>query len=91
MDNIKPQHPEAVFRALQWYGEGVDLSDALHVALSAPASEFLSLDKPLQKNGAVKWDMPTPLIVAPPLRPATKALAIARIAAGHVLRRRRRC
>ena len=50
--NIKPQHPEAVYRALQWYGQGVDLADALHVALSAPASEFLSFDKPLQKKAA---------------------------------------
>ena len=50
--NIRPQHPEAVYRALQWYGQGVDLADALHVALSAPACEFLSFDKPLQKKAS---------------------------------------
>ena len=50
--NVKPQYPEAVYRALQWYAQGMDLADALHVALSAPASEFLSFDKPLQKKAA---------------------------------------
>ena len=57
--NLKPQHPEAVYRALQWYGQGVDLADALHVALSAPASEFLSFDKPLQKKASELAFSPT--------------------------------
>jgi len=50
--NIKPQHPDAVYRALQWHRDGVDLADALHVALSATASEFLSFDEALQKKAA---------------------------------------
>ena len=57
--NIKPQHPEAVYRALQWYGKGADLADALHVALSAPANEFLSFDEPLQKKAAALALSPT--------------------------------
>lgn len=57
--NLRPQHPAAVHRALSWYAEGVDFADALHLALSAEASEFKTFDQQLAKRAAALALSPT--------------------------------
>jgi predicted nucleic-acid-binding protein len=43
----------AVIRALDWSGEGMDFADALHLASSAGAREFVTFDRRLAARGAV--------------------------------------
>ncbi len=50
--NMRPQHPEAVYRALDWYAKGTDFADALHVALSGTATELKTFDEGLVKKAA---------------------------------------
>ncbi|MGQ0750608.1 MAG: type II toxin-antitoxin system VapC family toxin [Betaproteobacteria bacterium] len=50
--NLRPQHPEAVYRAIDCYAKGADFADALHVTLSAPADEFKTFDAALAKKAA---------------------------------------
>jgi predicted nucleic acid-binding protein len=39
-----PEH-DAILRALAWHSEGMDMADALHLALSERADEFRSFDE----------------------------------------------
>jgi len=50
--NVRPQHPEAVYRAIDCYAKGIDFADALHVALSTPADEFKTFDASLAKKAS---------------------------------------
>lgn len=50
--NVRAQHPEAVYRALEWFAQGADFADALHVALSGQADEFKTFDEGLAKKAA---------------------------------------
>lgn len=43
---------EAVLRAVAWYGEGLDLADALHLASSPDADAFLTFDEALAKQAS---------------------------------------
>ena len=52
LDNVRTQHPEAMALALGWFEQGLDLADALHLALSATATEFVTFDTRLQKKAA---------------------------------------
>jgi len=45
LPNFRPLQFEAVCRALHWFDRGMDFGDALHLALSAPASRFATFDK----------------------------------------------
>ena len=56
---INPQHPEAVSRALRWAEAGMAFADALHLALSASATEFASFDDALHKKAAALGVSPT--------------------------------
>lgn len=56
---IIPQHPEAVGRALRWAEAGMAFADALHLALSASATEFASFDDALRKKAAALGVSPT--------------------------------
>ena len=56
---INPQHPEAVSRALRWAEAGMAFADALHLALSASATEFASFDDALRKKAAALGISPT--------------------------------
>lgn len=44
---------ETVLRALSWYGEGLDLADALHLASSSRADTFLTFDGSFAKRASV--------------------------------------
>ena len=49
LPNFKPREFEAVCRAIQWYEEGMDFGDALHLALSAKDERLLTFDRSLAK------------------------------------------
>ena len=48
--SMRPQMPDAVFQALRWGAQGLDLADALHLALSGKASRFLTFDAALARS-----------------------------------------
>jgi predicted nucleic acid-binding protein len=52
MTNVRPQNPEAVRRALAWSEAGVDIADALHLALSPPAEIFATFNADLVAKAA---------------------------------------
>ena len=52
LPNVRPQLSEAVFQALRWAESGLDIADALHLALSGKAEQFLSFDGDLGKQAA---------------------------------------
>jgi predicted nucleic acid-binding protein len=50
--NVRPHLPEAVHAALRWAEKGLDLADALHLALSSRSTEFYSFDAALARRAA---------------------------------------
>ncbi len=54
---------DQVHQALTWYGEGLDLADALHLASSRRADTFATFDRRL-RSGARRLKT-TPPVVAP--------------------------
>ena len=42
--------PAAVSQAVEWHALGMDFSDALHLALSAPCKEFATFDRNFAKR-----------------------------------------
>jgi predicted nucleic-acid-binding protein len=60
--NVKLEDPQAVSAAVLWYGDGLDLADALHLGSSGNAEGFATFDRSLfQKAGRVsKVNLITP-------------------------------
>jgi len=54
---------DAVVRALAWQAHGMDIADALHLALSHHSSQFKTFDKNLAK--AAKRVAAKPMVSAP--------------------------
>lgn len=52
LSSIRPQMPDAIFQALRWTEEGLDVADAIHLAMSARADGFVTFDNALVKVGA---------------------------------------
>ena len=50
LPNFKPKSFEAVCYAVNWYAQGMDFDDALHLALSAGDDAFITFDKALGKS-----------------------------------------
>ena len=50
LHGVRVQMPEAVHQALRWTAQGMDLADALHLALSARADRFATFDDALVKQ-----------------------------------------
>lgn len=50
LEQVTPEDPIGLLQALAWYEQGFDFSDALHLASSAKASTFLTLDKAFIKQ-----------------------------------------
>lgn len=48
-DNFTIEQNNVVARVLEWYGQGLDFADALHLASSLQADQFVSFDKKLIK------------------------------------------
>lgn len=49
LPNFKPKSFEAICYAVNWYAEGMDFGDAIHLALSAGDDAFATFDKALGK------------------------------------------
>lgn len=52
LNSIRPQMPDAIFQALRWTEEGLDVADAIHLAMSAKADAFVTFDNALVKGAA---------------------------------------
>jgi predicted nucleic-acid-binding protein len=50
LPNVALASADAVSQALEWFGKGLDFSDALHLALAADAEEFVTFDARLAKR-----------------------------------------
>src|SRR5579872_5826131 len=49
LPNVGVEEPTAVGRALDWFADGMDFADALHLASSAGADQFATFDRKLAK------------------------------------------
>lgn len=49
LPNFKPKSFEAICYAVNWYAEGMDFGDAIHLALSTGDDAFATFDKALGK------------------------------------------
>lgn len=58
LPNFKPKQFEALCYALQWFEQGMDFGDALHLAQSADEEGFCTFDKPLGKQAESIGAMP---------------------------------
>ena len=47
LGNMRLPNEAAFFRAMQWFEQGLDFADALHLALSPATASFTTFDKPL--------------------------------------------
>jgi predicted nucleic-acid-binding protein len=63
LPNFKPQQAEALHRALENYLKGFDFADALHLALSGAAEQFVTFDRGFVKKAAKHGAEPQ--VVAP--------------------------
>jgi predicted nucleic-acid-binding protein len=50
LPGVEVEDQPAVARALDWYGQGLDFADALHLASSARAEAFATFDLALQRR-----------------------------------------
>ncbi len=51
-DNFTIEQSSAIEQSLQWYEKGIDFADALHLACSLHANQFVSFDKKLIKKAS---------------------------------------
>jgi predicted nucleic acid-binding protein len=52
LNSIRPQMPDAIAQALRWAEQGLDVADAIHLALSSKADGFVTFDGDLIKSAA---------------------------------------
>ena len=52
LPHARMQHADAVRAALAWADEGMDVADALHLALSGKATRFVTFDTTLARRAA---------------------------------------
>jgi len=52
LPRVRHQHHDAVSTAFRWVEEGMDVADALHLALSHGASRFFTFDAALARRAA---------------------------------------
>lgn len=45
LPNMRLPHETAFYRAVQWFGQGMDFADALHLALSPAPATLMTFDK----------------------------------------------
>ena len=50
LPNVACEDTEHIAKALAWYKSGMDLADALHLASSSPATQFVTFDKDCAKK-----------------------------------------
>ena len=52
LKSIRPQLPDAISQALRWAEQGLDVADAIHLAMSTKADGFATFDGDLIKSAA---------------------------------------
>lgn len=50
LPQVRPQHPDELRRAFAWIEGGMDIADALHIALSERVTQFACFDQGLVKR-----------------------------------------
>ena len=50
LPNATAEDQQAVFQAISWYGSGMDLADAMHLASSVKADRFVTFDRDLVRR-----------------------------------------
>jgi predicted nucleic acid-binding protein len=58
LNSIRPQMPDAIFQALRWTEEGLDVADTIHLAMSAKTDGFVTFDNALVKVAAKRGVRP---------------------------------
>jgi len=54
LPNVRLADPRRMLTVLQWYADGVDFADALHLAQSQSCREFVSFDRKLVQKASGK-------------------------------------
>lgn len=52
LPNVDTDHPRRMAKALQWYEEGLDFADALHLARSQEADRLATFDRAFARDAA---------------------------------------
>lgn len=58
LPNVRVADPERLHLALQWYSEGLDFADALHLASAQQATAFATFDRAFIRRAADKGSCP---------------------------------
>lgn len=58
LPNFKPQQADALRQALDWYAQGLDFADALHLAQSHGCEELATFDKAFAKQAGKLGALP---------------------------------
>lgn len=58
LSNFKPQQADALHQALQWYAQGIDFADALHLALSGAGEQMATFDKAFARKAGKLGTVP---------------------------------
>jgi predicted nucleic acid-binding protein len=64
--NVRPQLAEAVFSALHWADGGMEIADAMHLALSGRTERFLTFDRALVKQASRAGAQPAVAVAQTP-------------------------
>jgi predicted nucleic-acid-binding protein len=52
LPNVEVDRPQRVAQALQWYEDGLDIADAVHLALSQDADRLATFDQAFVRDGS---------------------------------------
>lgn len=52
LPNVEVDRPQRIALALQWYEEGLDIADAVHLALSQDADRLATFDRAFVRDGS---------------------------------------
>ena len=58
LPNVYPQEPGVILTAIEWYKQGLDFADALHLAKSQEAEAFVTFDKKLVRVASRSSNIP---------------------------------
>ena len=60
--NVRVAHPDLIHQALEWYDDGLDFADALHLAASQEMDSLATFDKTFASRAKQKGDCPVKLL-----------------------------
>jgi len=65
LGNMRLPNEAAFFRAVQWFEQGLDFADALHLALSPATASFMTFDKDFVNKAKRAEAFPTVALCLP--------------------------